>query len=106
MNNMRSMQNTANGYADDARGLAQQALESTKDYANQAFEKAGSRMRDLRSGMRDAANRGANSMGEYAQATTRYIADEPVKSALIAAAIGAAVAGLVLALRRSNNNRY
>jgi ElaB/YqjD/DUF883 family membrane-anchored ribosome-binding protein len=51
------------------------------------------------------ASRGANSMGGYAQATTRYIADEPVKSALIAAAIGAAVAGLVIALRRSGD-RY
>ena len=105
MNSTRSMQSTANGYAEDARGLAQQALENTRDYANQAFEKAGVRMRDLRSGVKDMASRGADSMGGYAQATTRYIADEPVKSALIAAAIGAAVAGLVIALRRSGD-RY
>ena len=106
MTSTRSIQSSANDYADDARGLASQALESTREYANQAFDKAGTRLRDLRGGMKDMANRGANSMGEYAQATTRYISDEPVKSALIAAAIGAAVAGLVIALRRSSNNRY
>src|SRR4051812_20514869 len=106
MTSTRSVQGAANAYADDARGLASQALENTRDFANDAFDKAGARFRDLRSGMKDMANRGASSMGDYAQATTRYIADEPVKSALIAAAIGAAVAGLVLAMRRSNNNRY
>jgi len=106
MTSTRSVQSAANGYADDARGLASQALESTREFANDAFDRAGARFRDLRSGMKDMANRGASSMGEYAQATTRYIADEPVKSALIAAAIGAAVAGLVLALRSSNKNRY
>ncbi|HEY8047868.1 MAG TPA: hypothetical protein VIE63_01750 [Ramlibacter sp.] len=105
MTSTRSMQNTAADYTDDARGLAQQALDSTKDYANQAFEKAGARIRDMRSTARDMASRSASSMGDYAQATTRYISDEPVKSALIAAAIGAAVAGLVIALRRSGN-RY
>ena len=104
MTSSRSIRADASGYADDARGLASQALESTRDFANQAFDGAGSRLRDLRSGMKDIASRGANSMGGYAQATTRYVADEPVKSALIAAAIGAAVAGLVIALRRSNSN--
>ena len=62
-------------------------------------------MRDLRYGVKDMASRGASSVGDYAQATTRYIADEPVKSALIAAAIGAAVAGLVIALHRSSATR-
>jgi ElaB/YqjD/DUF883 family membrane-anchored ribosome-binding protein len=106
MTSTRSIRADANGYADDARGLASQALESTREYANQAFDRAGTKFQDLRSGMRDMASRGASSMGEYAQATRGYIAEEPVKTALIAAAIGAAIAGLVIALRRSNNNRY
>jgi ElaB/YqjD/DUF883 family membrane-anchored ribosome-binding protein len=106
MTSTRSLRSDANGYADDARSLASQALENTREYANEAFDRAGTKFRDLRSGMKDMASRGANSMGEYANATTRYIADEPVKSALIAAAIGAAVAGLVIALRRSGTNRY
>ena len=95
MTSTRTMRYEANGYADDARGLASQALDSTREFANQAFDRAGSRFRDLRSGASD-----------YAQATTRYIADEPVKSALIAAAVGAVVAGIVIAMRRSNTPRY
>lgn len=106
MTSTRSIRSDASGYADDARGLASQALESTREYANEAFDRAGARFRDLRSGVKDMASRSATSVGGYAQATTRYITDEPVKSALIAAAIGAAVAGLVIALRRSNTNRY
>jgi ElaB/YqjD/DUF883 family membrane-anchored ribosome-binding protein len=106
MTSTRSIRSAADDYSDEARGLASQALDSTREFANQAFEKAGARFRDLRSGVRDMASRGASSMGDYAQATTRYIADEPVKTALIAAAIGAAVAGLVLALRSRNTNRY
>ena len=104
MTSTRSMRADASGYADEARGYASQALDSTREYANQAFDKAGARMRDLRENMKDFGSRAKGSMGEYAQATTRYISDEPVKSALIAAAIGAAVAGLVLALRRNSRD--
>ena len=106
MPSTKELRSEASIYADDARGLASQALESTREYANQAFDRAGSRLRDLRTGVKDIASRGKSSVGEYANVTGRYIADEPVKSALIAAAIGAAVAGLVIALRRSNTNRY
>lgn len=105
MTSTRSMRAQAGDYTEDARGLASQALDSTREYANEAFDKAGARMRDLRDNVKDLANRGASSVNDYAQATTRYIADEPVKSALIAAAIGAAVAGLVIAMRRSSR-RY
>ena len=106
MTSTRSIRADANGYADDARGLASQALESTREYANQAFDRAGSKFQDLRSGVKDIASRGASSVSDYAQATRGYIAEEPVKTALIAAAIGAAIAGLVIAMRRSNTNRY
>jgi ElaB/YqjD/DUF883 family membrane-anchored ribosome-binding protein len=106
MTSTRSIRADANGYAEDARGLASQAIESTREYANQAFDRAGSRFRDLRAGAKDLASRGYSSMGEYAQATRSYVAEEPVKTALIAAAVGAAIAGLVIALRRSNSNRY
>jgi ElaB/YqjD/DUF883 family membrane-anchored ribosome-binding protein len=94
MTSTRSVRSEAAGYADDAR-----------EYANQAFDKAGARMRDLRDNVKDFASRGASSVGDYAQATTRYISEEPLKSALIAAAVGAAVAGLVIAMRRSSR-RY
>lgn len=101
----RSLRSAAN-YEDEARTAAAHALETTKEFANQAFEKASEKARDLRSGAKELASRGVNSVGEYAQATTRYVSEQPLKSALIAAAIGAAVAALVLAMRRNRDRRY
>ena len=106
MTNSKSLRATASTYEDDARSIAGQALESTREFANQAFEKAGEKVRDLRYGVKDLASKSASSVGEYAQATTRYVADQPLKSALIAAAVGAAVAALVLAMRRNSKQRY
>ena len=86
------------------------AFESGRRFAGQAIERANERARELRSGVHDIAQRGLSTvadsaqaaqrqLGHYANATGRYVADQPLKSALIAAAIGAAVAGLVLAAR-------
>lgn len=104
MNNARSLRQGASDYSDDARGLASQALEHTREFANQAFGRANEKMRDLRYGMKDMASRGANSMGDYSRATGRYVSEQPLKSALIAAAVGAAVAGLIIAMRRNRND--
>jgi ElaB/YqjD/DUF883 family membrane-anchored ribosome-binding protein len=106
MTNIKSPRAAASTYADDARGITGQALESTKEFANQALERAGEKVRDLRYGVKDLANKSVSSVGEYAQATTRYVTDQPLKSALIAAAVGAAVAALVLAMRRNRQQRY
>lgn len=106
MMSSKSLRSSASGYGDDARGLSSNALDSTREFASQAFDRAASKMRDVRSSMKDLASRGTSSMGDYAQATTRYVAEQPVKSALIAAAIGAAVAGLVIALRRGGSRDY
>jgi ElaB/YqjD/DUF883 family membrane-anchored ribosome-binding protein len=110
------------GYADEAMatgheamGLADRALGTTKELARQAIERAGEKVRGLRSGMKGFTSKGVGSvtdatsaaqrqLGQYAQATGRYVTEQPVKSALIAAVVGAAVAGLVLAMRR--NKRY
>jgi len=102
----KSLRTGASDYSDEARGITSQALESTREFANQAFEKAGDKVRDLRYGARDLASKAGSSVGEYAQLTTRYVSEQPVKSALIAAAIGAAVAALVLAMRRNSDRRY
>ena len=110
----RSLRTGASGYADES-GLTG-ALESTKQFASQAVGKAGEKVRDMRYGATDLARKSAagvsdataaaqRQLGHYAQATGRYVSEQPVKSALIAAAVGAAVAGLVLALRR-NRQRY
>jgi ElaB/YqjD/DUF883 family membrane-anchored ribosome-binding protein len=106
MNTSKSLRAGASDYSDEARGITSQALESTREFANQAFEKAGEKVRDLRYGARDLASKAGSSVGEYAQITTRYVSEQPVKSALIAAAVGAAVAALVLAMRRNSDRRY
>lgn len=106
MTDSKSLRTGVSTYADEARSITGQALESTKEFANQAFEKAGEKVRELRYGVKDLANKSASSVGEYAQATTRYVAEQPLKSALIAAAVGAAVAALVLAMRRNSKQRY
>ena len=105
----------ASGYADEAQGVTERVLGTGKELAAQALERAGEKVRGLRSGVKDLASKSAGSVsdatsaaqrqiGQYAQATGRYVSDQPVKSALIAAAIGAVVAALVLAMRR--NKRY
>jgi ElaB/YqjD/DUF883 family membrane-anchored ribosome-binding protein len=105
--NNRNLRAAATGYADEA-------LDSGRQFANQAIERAGERARDLREGVKELASRSVDTvseraaaaqrqLGQYAQATGRYVSDQPVKSALIAAAVGAAVAALVLALRRNSN---
>lgn len=110
----KSLRAGASSYADEARGATSHALDTTRQFANQAIEKAGETVRDLRYGVKDLAGKGATSVGEataaaqrqlghYAQSTTRYVSEQPLKSALIAAAVGAAVAALVLAWRRNRD---
>jgi ElaB/YqjD/DUF883 family membrane-anchored ribosome-binding protein len=109
----KSLRTETSAYSDDALGATGHALEM----AGHAIERAGEKVRDLRYGASDLARRGASSvsdataaaqrqLGQYAQATGRYVAEQPVKSALIAAAIGAAVAALVLAIRRNRRDYY
>ena len=93
-------------------------LEATRKMASQAMDRAGNTMQGLRSSVQDYANRSRSAVSDraqyakdhlshYAQTGKHYVAEHPMKSALIAAAIGAAVAGLVLAMRhRRDTNRF
>lgn len=83
-------------------------IDSTRRMAQDALERASSTMRDLRSGMSDRASVAQRYMGDYAAAGKTYVTEHPLKSALVAAAVGAAVAGLIIALRhrRELNERY
>ncbi len=103
------------GAAEEALQAGSRRLESTRRLAGEAIEEAAERVRDLRYGASDLARSGARSvtdatvaaqreLGRYARATRRYVSQQPVKSALIAAAIGAAVAALVLAVRRNRRD--
>jgi ElaB/YqjD/DUF883 family membrane-anchored ribosome-binding protein len=76
-----------------------ETIDSTRRLAADALERASSSVKDLRSGVSDRATSAQRYMGEYASAGTRYVSEHPMKSALIAAAVGAAVAGLVIAMR-------
>ncbi|TFZ03934.1 DUF883 family protein [Ramlibacter humi] len=84
--------------------------------AHSLADDAMDRVRDLRSSAQDYANRGMSAVGDgaqvardrlgrYANATGRYVTEEPVKTALIAAAVGAAIAAIVM-VARSRRDRY
>ena len=118
--------------SDDVMNSATKALESTREHANLALDKAESRVRELRGSVdpmvemlaskaqkmarqsldlaSEAKERAEKSFKHAADATTRYVSEQPMRSVLIAAAVGAAVALLVSTSRhRSNNhnrNRY
>jgi len=97
--------------ADKALAGVGQALADTRQFAGEAAAHVGDTLRDLRASAGDLARQGAGTLtdataaaqrqlDQYAKRTTRYVAREPVKSALIAAAIGAAAAALVLVVFR------
>jgi len=123
--------NIARDASDDALQSAQSAVETTRGYANEALDKAGEKVRDLRNNVdplveqitakvqqlasrgieyaTDAKSRAQQQIIRYGDATGRYVAEQPVKSVLIAAATGAAIAAAILIATRSSNtnrNRY
>lgn len=88
------------------------AQSTTQSLADDAMDK----VRDLRYGAQDLASKSISALGDtasaaqerlgrYASTTGRYVSEQPVKSALIAAAIGAAVAAIVM-VARSRRDRY
>ena len=88
--------------------MMNETIDNTRRMAADALERASSTMKDLRSGMSDRATQAQRYVGDYARTSSRYVTEHPLKSALVAAAIGAAVAGLVLAMRhrRELEDRY
>lgn len=83
-----------------ARSLAAEAVnagsgvvENTREFAAQALERAAQAMRDLRYGVADTTQAAQRQVG-------RYVAEQPLKSALLAAAVGALVMAAILASRR------
>ncbi|MBC7436422.1 MAG: hypothetical protein H7332_10175 [Bdellovibrionales bacterium] len=100
---------------------AEQAVESVRGFTNDSLDRAGVAVRDARSSLSASADQLAaraqeltrkgiaaaaetsaqakKTINRYADVTGKYVSDQPVKSVIIAAAVGAAVAALVLALR-------
>lgn len=75
-------------------------FDSTREFAAQALERAADRMRELRHGMADTASSAQRRVYRYTSATSRFIADQPLRSALIAAGVGALVMAAALVARR------
>ena len=127
MNSRTTAQSTANDLADQAASKADLALKSTRRVANDALDSMESGVDSLRETVPAAFSRAAAqveeitrrgldrakeaSMGMRDQVyragdrTVGHIKDEPVKSVLIAAATGAAVALLVGWAMRSRSSR-
>ncbi len=117
---------TPSQLADDARQTANDAIDSTRAYAQNAVNAAGEKVRDMKRDFEpsveqlaarvqqavqrglDAASstsaRAQRNIEKAADVTGRYISDQPVRSVLVAAAAGAAITALiVLASRRSDD---
>ncbi|MDB5931252.1 MAG: hypothetical protein JWR60_2959 [Polaromonas sp.] len=114
--------------SDDFLESAGKALDSTREHANMALDKAENKVRELRGSVdpmvdmlaskaqkmarqsldmaSEAKERAEKSLKNAADATTRYVSEQPMRSVMMAAAVGAAVALLVSASRNRNRNRY
>ncbi|OGA95076.1 MAG: hypothetical protein A3E79_08160 [Burkholderiales bacterium RIFCSPHIGHO2_12_FULL_61_11] len=113
---------------DDLLQTAGKAMDSTRDYANDALDRAENKVRELRGSVdpvvdmlasraqrlarhsldlaSEAKDRAEQSLKRATRVTTRYVADQPLRSVLIAAAVGAAVALLIASSRHRKQNRY
>mgnify|MGYP001553334878 CR=1 FL=1 len=81
---------------------AEQAYGATRQLADDSLEQA---QRIARRGLEaatDAGMQAKTALVRYADNTSDYVANRPMKSALIAAAAGAAIATLLLSARRRN----
>ena len=125
-----SRDTTAAGHhaVDEASGAAHRALESTRDFANSALESAEGTVRNLHGRVdpmvdklaeaaqklarqsfdmaSEARHRAQQSLNQASAATSRYVAEQPLRSVLIAAAVGAGVALLIAASRDRRGTRY
>jgi ElaB/YqjD/DUF883 family membrane-anchored ribosome-binding protein len=86
---------------------AQQGLERVSESLGEASAQTGEAFRNLAHSTEELAHRGMDVVRDKTMhvrdTTTHYIQDEPVKSMLIAAAVGAALMGLVAMFSRSDS---
>ncbi len=94
----------ARAWGEDTGSTAAGMVDSTREFAAQALERAAGRMRELRYGMTDTANAAQRRMERAADATSEYIARQPLKAALLAAAAGALLMAAYLASRRRRHH--
>lgn len=97
------------------------AAQATRSYAHEAFDQAEEKLREMRHSVdpmmdkvalkaqqlarqsmdmaTEARQKAQDSVSRYADVTTRYVSEQPLRAVLIAAAVGAAVALLVASSR-------
>ncbi|MDO8458222.1 MAG: hypothetical protein Q7T07_15070 [Burkholderiaceae bacterium] len=108
---------------------ASKAVDSTREFANDALDQAESTVRAFRHNIdpvgdmlaataqklakqsldmaSDAKDYAQHALNRAAKVSTRYVSDQPVRSVLMAAAVGAAVATLISYARGGrSHNRY
>ena len=106
MEHRQSREARANGSQTDTSASAVGSVfDGTRELAALALERAAEKMRDLREGVADTASAAQRKVQDYAGATSRYVADQPVRAALIAVGVGALVMAAILVSRR-RHNRY
>ena len=114
--------------SEDMLNSAGRVVDSTREFANDTLDKADSKVRELRGQVdpmvdmlaskaqklarqsfdmaSEAKHRAQQSLTQAANTTGRYVSEQPLRSVLIAAAVGAGVAMLISASRHRNDDRY
>ena len=88
----RDVAMSRNGYSSESKTSGRQALESAKAYAREAVSAAGDKVGGLKA-----------KAGELKDQGSHYVAEQPVRSVLMAAAGGAALTALLVAAIRRNH---
>lgn len=116
--------NTVRHTGDDLANTATRAVDATREFANSALDQAQNKVREFNSNIdptvnmlaskaqklaqqsfdmaSEAKDRAQQSLRRATTATTHYVSEQPLKSVLIAAAVGAAVALLIAATTKGD----
>ncbi|HEY0884467.1 MAG TPA: hypothetical protein VGE20_04245 [Ramlibacter sp.] len=89
----------------DVTGAAEEARRVTTHALEKAGELAAGTTRKVRAGLEDASATAQYQLDRYGRLSRRFVAERPLASALIAAAAGAAVVAVALALLRNRRDR-
>ena len=114
--------------SDSMMSSAGRVLDATRNHANNALDNAESKLRELRGNVdptveflatkaqkmarqsldmaSEAKERAEKSLKHAADATTRYVSEQPMRSIIVAVTVGAAVALLISSSRHRDRNRY
>lgn len=90
----------------EVAGAAEEARRATTHALERAGELAAGTTRKVRAGIEDASAAAQYQVERYGRLSRRFVAERPVATALIAAAAGAAVVAVALAMLRNRRDRY